>query len=126
MNKTELQACIKDLQYVLDNWNVWVDAKNFARIEGVPTTRGIFDVDSGLCTNVLDAHLDIEYKEAMFEAWEGYSGAIYYPVGGEEEYELGEGSSEVQNYAENLYCNPNRMELAKHCLAYMTKDLKGD
>lgn len=105
---------------------MWVDAKNFARIEGVPTARGIFDVDMGLCTNVLYAHLDIEYKEAMFEAWEGYSGAIYYPVGGEEEYELGEGSSEVQNYAENLYCNPNRMELAKHCLAYMTKDLQGD
>ena len=102
------------------------DANVAARIEGVPTARGIFDVDVGLCTNVLDVHLDIEYKEAMFEAWEDYSGAIYYPVGGEEEYEQGEGSSEVQNYAENLYCNPNRMELAKHCLAYMIKDLQAD
>ena len=125
MNKTELQACIKDLQYVLDNWDVWVESEDYASIT-VPNTRRVFDVDMGLCTNVLDAHLDIEYKEAMFEAWEGYSGAIYYPVGGEEEYELGDGSSEVQNYAENLYCNPNRMELAKHCLAYMTKDLQGD
>lgn len=115
MNKTELQACIKDLHYVLDNWDVWVDAKDFARIKDVPTTRGRFDVDMGLCPNVLDVHLDSEYKYAMFEAWEGYSGIIAYPVGGEEEYE-------ATNIA-NLYCSGKRMELAKHCLAYMTKDL---
>lgn len=126
MNKNELQECIKDLQYVLDNWDVWVGAKDFGRIEDVPTARGIFDVDMGLCPNVLDVHLDIEYKEAMFEAWVGYSGSVYYPVGGEEEYEQGEDSTEIQNYAENLYCNPSRMELAKHCLAYMIEDLQAD
>lgn len=126
MEQVKLQACIKDLQYVLDNWAVWVDAKDSARIDDVPTSRGIFAVDEGLCFNVLDVHLDTEYKADMFEAWEGYSGAIYYPVGGEEEYEHGEGSSEVQNYAENLYCNPNRMELARHCLAYMIEDLQED
>ena len=118
MNKTELQACIKDLQYVLDNWDVWVYSKDFARIEDVPTTRGVFDVDDGLCNNVLDVHLDVEYKYDMFEAWEGYSGSTCYPVGGEEEYE--------ESYSANLYCNPSRMELAKHCLAYMTKDLQAD
>ena len=118
MNKTKLQACIKDLQYVLDNWDDWVDAKNFARIEGVPTTRGVFDVDMGLCPNVLDAHLDVEYKNAMFEAWAGYSGSTCYPVGGEEEYE-GINSA-------NLYCSGGRMGLARHCLAYMIEDLQED
>lgn len=118
MEQVKIEACIKDLQYVLDNWAVWVESKDFARIEGVPTTRGIFDVDMGLCPNVLDIHLDIDYKEAMFEAWEGYSGAIYYPVGGEEEYE------EI-NIA-NLYCSGERMELARHCLAYMIQDLQED
>ena len=113
-----MQACIKDLQYVLDNWDVWVGAEDFARIKDVPTTRGIFDVDDGLCNNVLDVHLDIQYKYAMFEAWEDYSGSTCYPVDGEEEYE-GINSA-------NLYCNPSRMELAKHCLAYMLGDLQGD
>lgn len=115
MNKTKLQACIKDLQYVLDNWDVWVGAKDYGRIAPVPTTRGIFDVDYGLCLNVLDVHLDVEYKDAMFEAWEGYSGSTCYPVDGQEEYE------EINTT--NLYCNPKRMELAKHCLAYMIQDL---
>ena len=118
MEQVKLQACIKDLQYVLDNWDVWVGAEDFARIEDVPTTRGVFDVDGGLCPNVLDVHLDAEYKYAMFEAWEGYSGSACYPVGGEEEYE------EINSA--NLYCNPSRMELAKHCLAYMIQDLQAD
>lgn len=118
MNKTELQACIKDLQYVLDNWSMWVGSKDFARIENVPTTRGLFDVDRGLCLNVLDVHLDTDYKSDMFEAWAGHSGSICYPVGGEEEYE------EI-NIA-NLYYSGGRRELAKHCLAYMIQDLQAD
>lgn len=122
MEQYKIEACIKDLQYVLDNWAVWVESGDFARIEGVPTTRGIFDVDMGLCPNVLDVHLDTEYKEDMFAAWEDYSGSTYYPVDGEEEYELEVDSEEIQNYAENLYCNPKRMALAKHCLAYMIGD----
>ena len=117
MNKIKLQACIKDLQYVLDNWAVWIESADCASIT-VPTTRRVFDVDIGLCPNVLDVHLDAEYKYAMFEAWEGYSGSTCYPVGGEEEYE------EINSA--NLYCNPKRMELAKHCLAYMIEDLQAD
>lgn len=117
MNKNKLQACIKDLQYVLDNWVAWVESADCTRIS-VPTTRGVFDVDMGLCPNVLDEHLDVEYKDAMFEAWEGHSGSTCYPVDGEEEYE------EINST--NLYCNPIRMELARHCLAYMIEDLQAD
>ena len=117
MNENKLQECIKDLQYVLDNWNVWVESVDCACIT-VPTTRGIFDVDYGLCLNVLDVHLDCEYRNTMFEAWEGYTGSTCYPVGGEEEYE------EINSA--NLYCNPNRMGLAKHCLAYMLEALQAD
>lgn len=118
MNKNKLQACIKDLQYVLDNWDDWVDSKDCERILDVPTTRGIFDVDMGLCPNVLDVHLDVEYKNAMFAAWEGYSGSTCYPVDGEEEYE--------DINSANLYCSGGRMELARHCLAYMIEDLQAD
>lgn len=114
MEQYEIETCIKDLQYVLDNWAVWVESADCASIT-VPTTRGVFDVDMGLCLNVLDVHLDTEYKDAMFEAWEGYTGSTCYPVDGYEEYE------DINNA--NLYCNPSRMELAKHCLAYMIQDL---
>ena len=54
----------------------------------------------------------------MFEEWEDYTGSTCYPVDGEEEYE--------EIYSTNLYCNPKRMELAKHCLAYMIQDLQAD
>lgn len=118
MEQVKIEACIKDLQYVLDNWAVWVASKDFARIEDVPTTRGVFDVDMGLCPNVLDVHLDTEYKADMFEAWVGHSGSTCYPVGGEEEYE------EINLV--NLYCSGERRELAKHCLAYMIQDLQED
>lgn len=114
MEQVKIEACIEDLQYVLDNWDEWVMAKDCECIMNVPTTRGAFDVDMGLCPNVLDVHLDFEYKHTMFEGWDGYSGSTCYPVGGEEEYE---GSNSA-----NLYCNPKRMELAKHCLAYMIGD----
>ena len=117
MEQVKLQACIKDLQYVLDNWAMWIEFADCASIT-VPTTRGLFDVDMGLCPNVLDVHLDTEYKADMFEAWEGHSGSTCYPVGGEEEYE------EINSA--NLYCNGKRMELAKHCLAYMIEDLQED
>ena len=118
MEQVKIQACIEDLQYVLDNWDEWVMATDCECIMNVPTTRGAFYVDMGLCDNVLDAHLSTEYKNAMFKAWSGYSGSTCYPVGGEEEYE------EIN--INNLYCNPSRMELAKHCLAYMTTDLQAD
>lgn len=116
MNKTKLQACIEDLRYVLDNWAVWAESKDCERIDDVPTTRGIFDVDMGLCPNVLDVHLNTEYKNTMFEGWDGYSGNDCYPVGGEEEYEE----------SANLYCSGERRELAEHCLAYMIEDLQAD
>ena len=106
MEQVKLQACIKDLQYVLDNWDDWVDSKDCGRILDVPITRGVFDVDWGLCPNVLDVHLDAEYKYSMFKAWGDYSGCTYYPVDGEEEYE------EINSA--NLYCSGKRMELAKH------------
>ena len=117
MEQDNIQACIKDLQYVLDNWDVWVESEDYASIT-VPNTRRVFDVDMGLCPNVLDVHLDTEYKYAMFEAWEDYSGCTCYPVDGEEEYE------EINSA--NLYCSGKRMELAKHCLAYMIQDLQAD
>ena len=118
MNKTELQACIKDLQYILDNWDVWVDAKDFEIIIDVPTKREVFDVGWGLCHNVLDVHLVSEYKADMFEAWEGHSGSTCYLVGGVKEYE------EINSA--NLYCSGERRELAEHCLAYMIQDLQAD
>ena len=96
---------------------MWVESADCASIT-VPNTSRVFNVDYGLCPNVLDVHLDTEYKYTMFEAWEDYSGSTCYPVGGKEEYE---GSNSA-----NLYCNPSRMELAEHCLAYMVKDLQAD
>ena len=56
MEQVKIEACIKDLQYVLDNWDEWVEARDCARIT-VPNTRRVFDVDMGLCPNVLDVHL---------------------------------------------------------------------
>ena len=108
-----IQRCVSDLEYVLKNWEYFVDLEPSARIDtGVDTTRGVFDVDTGLCGNVFDPNkLPNHIKLCMFVAWGGFSGDPIYPVDGMDEYECDE--------FRNLYCNHNRKALALHCVDYL-------
>ena len=108
-----IQACIHDLNYVVENYGYLAARDHSERVQlGVgDTTRGIFDVDMGLCDNVFRPNkLPEHIKMCMFIAWDGFSGDIIYPVGGEDEYECNDG---------NLYQNRDRKALALHCLDYL-------
>ena len=109
-----IQDCVNDLEYVLNNWDFFADCYDCERVtlDAGDTTRGIFDVDMGLCGNVFDPNkLPNHIKLCMFVAWEGFSGDPIYPVDGMDEYECDE--------FRNLYGNRNRKALALHCVDYL-------
>lgn len=109
-----IQACVRDLEYTLQNWDYFVDLEPSTRIDtGVDTTRGVFDVDTGLCGNVFDPNkLSNHIKLCMFVASPDFSGDPIYPVDGMDEYECDE--------FRNLYQNRNRKALALHCVKYLS------
>jgi len=113
-----IQACIHDLNYVLENWEYFASCDSEARLhlDVSDTTRGIFDVEMGLCDNLFRPNkLPDHIKLCMFVAWDGFSGNPIYPVGGEAEYEYNDG---------NLYQNPTRKSLALHCVQYLNRLLE--
>ncbi len=114
-----IQACISDLNYVVENWDFFADCYDCERvtIDAGDITRGIFDVDMGLCDNVFRPNkLPEHIKMCMFIAWDGFSGDVIYPVGGEDEYEYCD--------CGNLYQNRDRKALALHCVQYLNRLLE--
>ena len=112
-----IQACVHDLEYTLNNWEFFADCYDCERVvlDAGDTTRGIFDVEMGLCDNLFRPNkLPEHIKMCMFIAWDGFSGDVIYPVGGEDEYECGD----------NLYLNPARKSLALHCVQYLNRLLE--
>ena len=114
-----IQACVRDLEYTLNNWDFFADCYDCERVtlDVGNTTRGIFDVDMGLCDNVFRPNkLPEHIKMCMFIAWDGFSGDPIYPVGGEDEYEGCD--------CGNLYQNRDRKSLALHCMQYLNRLLE--
>ena len=110
-----IQACIHDLEYTLENWEYFADCYDCERVtlDAGDTTREFFDVDMGLCDNVFRPNkLPDSIKMCMFIAWDGFSGDVIYPVGGEDEYEGCD--------CGNLYLNRDRKALALHCVKYLS------
>lgn len=109
-----IQRCILDLEYTLENWEYFADCRDCERVilDAGDTTRGIFDVEMGLCDNLFRPNeLPEHIKMWMFIAWDGFSGDPIYPVGGEDEYE--------GHDCDNLYQNQDRKALALHCVDYL-------
>lgn len=114
-----IQACINDLNYVVENYGYFAERDPRERVQlGVgDTTLELFDVEMGLCGNVLDPNkLSWHIKMRMFIAWDGFSGDVIYPVGGEDEYEDCD--------CGNLYQNRDRKALALHCVDYLNRLLE--
>lgn len=109
-----IEACVHDLEYTLNNWKFFADCCDSERVtlDAGDTTRGIFDVDMGLCDNLFRPNkLPEHIKMCMFIAWDGFSGDVIYPVCDEDEYEGCDG--------DNLYQNQDRKALALHCVDYL-------
>ena len=109
-----IQSCVDGLEYVLKNWEYLAscDPNERVTLDAGDTTRGIFDVEQGLCINVFNHnYLPDHIRLRMFVAWDGFSGDPIYPVDGMDEYE----SDEFRN----LYQNQDRKALALHCVDYL-------
>lgn len=111
-NTVDLKSCLKDLKWLVRNYHDISMYGVNARIE-TETAKGFFDIDLGLCWNILNEH-NIEGDEFLWYGWGMYSGDACYPVGGEEEYEG----------ASHLYDNLDRLELAKHCITKIKAELR--
>lgn len=114
-----IQHCVDDLEYVLKNWEYFEACAPNERVtlDVGDTTRGIVDVDTGLCGNVFDPNkLSDHIKLCMFVAWGGFSGDPIYPVDGMDEYE----SEDFRN----LFLNSDRKALAVHCVEYLKRLLE--
>lgn len=99
----------------------WIQS-NLDMIQGLPDEWG-YDSDipvdlpvgfygfqpcEGLCDNILMAVLEYEDTVDMFVDWPECNSKTY-PCGDHEDF-----VADV-----NLYCNPKRIELIKHCIKYM-------
>lgn len=115
---------INKLKFIIDNWFLARDnPKEMARVfktefENMCPQQSrhvslYFDISSGLCGNCQLDFLDLDLLEDMFGSFSEYSDnySYLYPLKDFENYE------EMKNYTET----PERLELAKHCLEYLTK-----
>lgn len=112
-NTVNLKSCLKDLKWLIKNYrDIYDFGWDSGRID-VPTERGVFDFESGLCVNILCPNA-IDGDEALWYDWLDYTGNQTYPVAGESEYE---GSG-------NLYTNDWRKQLAQHCADKIEAELR--
>lgn len=107
-----LKSCLKDLKWLIKNYSDMQNATARDRLV-VPTERGLFDIDLGLCFNVLEPN-GVSGDESLWYGWGDYSGCTCYPVAGESEYEE----------SEHLYRTTNRKRLAQHCADKIEAELR--
>ena len=107
-----LKSCLKDLKWLIKNYSELQDAIAVARLV-VPTERGLFDIELGLCFNILEPN-GIYGDESIWYGWEDYSGDMCYPVAGMVEYED----------SEHLYRTTHRKRLAQHCADKIKAELR--
>ena len=108
-----LKSCLKDLNWLIKNYYDLHDYGGGSGRLDVPTERGLFDVDIGLCGNILHPH-GIDGDEQLWYGWADYSGNESYPVAGMAEYED----------SEHLYRTTHRKRLAKHCADKIEAELR--
>ena len=107
-----LKSCLKDLKWLIKNYPDLQDAMARGRLV-VPTERGLFDIDLGLCFNILEPN-GVYGDESMWYGWGDYSGNECYPVAGEYEYED----------SDHLYLTDHRKRLAQHCATKIKAELR--
>ncbi len=117
----ELMAVLLYLQWVLDNLEYLQNVENPAHTiyDGELEVIGIdlcFIPDHGLCDNILSVYLYKREIDAMFEAWDEFSGNLTYPCDDREDF--------IADDPVNLYLNPKRISLIKHIIACINMELE--
>ena len=108
---TNIKVAIEYLHWIQSNLDMIQGLPNGAinsTVVALPVGDFTFSTLYGLCDNILEQVLDSYDVEEMFEAWSDNAGALY-PCGDRIDF-LND---------RNLYRNPKRIELIKHCIKYM-------
>ena len=108
----DLKSCLKDLKWLIKNYQDAQSHTSRSRLV-VPTERGLFDTEIGLCSNILLPN-GIEGDAQLWYGWPDYSDNECYPVAGESEYED----------SDHLYRTLHRKRLAQHCAAKIEAELR--
>lgn len=103
---------INKLMFIIENWSLARDnPKEMARVFKLKFDDSDFDISSGLCDNCDLNLLDLPLIEDLFYSFnESVFTCPIFPLRNFENY------LEMENYTET----PERLELAKHCLEYLT------
>lgn len=104
-----LKTVYDELAVLLEEWESIADYDGYGHLLITDIEKPV-NTSVGLCYTVLyhafSNRPDLA-EQHLWNTFDGYSGCYHYPVGGEYEYE--------EEYCENLYRNPERKRLAKHC-----------
>ena len=98
-----------NLQMIQAIDDIWFDAVEV----DLPVGSYEFSHINGLCDNILFDHLENLDIDNMFLAWSGCVNEIY-PCGDRGDF--------IED--KNLYLNPKRLRLIKHCIKYMQTELE--
>lgn len=110
---TNIKIAIEYLRWIQSNLDMIQGLTNeYYTYNAVPVDLPVgayeFQQCLGLCDNILNDVLEYEDTTDMFLDWPECTSKIY-PCGDHEDF-----VADV-----NLYCNPKRLELIKHCIKYM-------
>ena len=114
---TDIKTVIEYLQWIQDNIEeLQAIPDGYSGSVDVYLTSGWweFRADFGLCDNVLCDHLESHEIGILFNAWPECSDNPVYPCDDREDF--------VNDV--NLYLNPKRLRLIKHCIKYLQDELE--
>lgn len=107
-----LKLCLKDLKWLIKSYQD-IQSHIACTQVVVPTERGVFDTEIGLCSNILLPN-GVVGDAALWCDWDYYTGDECYPVAGESEYED----------SDHLYRTIHRKRLAQHCASKIEAELR--
>lgn len=109
---TNIKIAIEYLHWIQSNLDMIQGLPDDDETDHVPVDLPVgyfeFHQCDGLCDNILKDVLEYEDTAAMFVDWPDYVHKVY-PCGDREDF----------THERNLYHNPKRIELIKHCIKYM-------
>ena len=114
---TNIKIVIEYLHWIQNNIQMiqalpvsWADAVEV----DLPVGSYEFDHTLGLCDNILFDQLENLDIDNMFLEWSECASSNIYPCGDREDFINGA----------NLYLNPKRLRLIKHCIKYLQDELE--
>ena len=113
------QPQIDKLNFIVEYWNEFkTNPEQTEQLFKNTFKTTCFDITTGLCSNIFTGDLLEDYRENrelcsnMFKSFPKFSGRFHFPLDDFEVYE------ELINFTQT----PERLELAQHCIKFLTEE----